>query len=197
MVSPFDSNWTSDSFVTAAQLNRVTIGNGTTAERLAVLDTDWENNRLFFDITDNNIYLRVGVNNDGTVEWRGLISSSTFGSGADGALNLTSTTDSSTIPSIGSHSDNGAVRTFVLTSGTKQFTDITIGTNVILTVLDSQRSSLILASGSIEITGTISVDGRGGDVGTGAIGGSGGQATGSGNDWCKSDKSADCVNFRL
>ena len=168
MVSPFDSNWTADSFVTAAQLNKVTLGTGTTAEREAVLDVNWENTRLFWDSEAENIFTRQGVEaGTGLVIWRALISAAGgFGNGSNGNIVEADYTDSSlTLPNAPAVTNYGS---------------ITIPENFTLNIGNPSTSSqapnryIMFINGTLTINGTLNLSGRGGFGGSAGSKGTGG-----------------------
>ena len=160
-VDPKIESW-AGAIVSGGNLDSCTIGRGTTTVREAL--TEWDTGRMFFDTDLNNLYINTGT--FGSPSWTGLISGgTTFGTGADGALIISSDTE--------------------ISQGTKQYTDLTIDDTYTMSFNSAANAQIILCSGTCTINGTIScggTDARGGDGGAGGSGGSGGaQKTSSGN----------------
>ena len=169
MVSPFDSDWNSDSFVTADSLNRVTYGNGTE------FPATWNPLRLFYRTDEKILYTNTGTE-----------ASPSFSSVGGGFAGFGNGTDSelTTLPSdLGTGTNSNGVTT--LTGGTitktGYFKDliINVGDTINVNKASNDRPTIIFANKSITINGTLFATGFGANGGATVSGGSGGSRGGN------------------
>jgi hypothetical protein len=150
LTAPLTDGW-AGLVVSGNNLDSTTYGQGTS------FPSSWNIGRLFWRTDENLLYKNTGTLSSPVWRRTGDIK---FGDGSDGVKTVSSSEE--------------------LTTGIKQYTTLTVNASQILTVPSTNHCTIILASESITINGTISVDGRGGSGGLGSSGGAGGTSAQAG-----------------